>query len=166
VKTVPTVWIEGPDGVLSVRTHAPKDFVVWQSDAEGDPVLFRSSNKNEAIGWAKCKVGITAANGESGKPAPNEQERPMHATDITATVVRPDDERGSGWNWAEAATEAWLAAARDAGLAIEAEDHDYRGESVAACVRADGTWYELEIGRGGNPDEVRAVPQDAGPLRA
>jgi len=61
VKTVPTQWIEGPDGVLSVRTLGPQEHVVWNDDADGDPVQFRSDHKREAIGWAKCKVGITAA---------------------------------------------------------------------------------------------------------
>lgn len=82
----------------------------------------------------------------------------MDATDITATITRPTaDQYGLDWNWAEAATAAWLSAARDAGHTIEAEDYDDHGDSVAGRVRVDGTWYDLEVGRGGDPDEVRAV---------
>lgn len=82
----------------------------------------------------------------------------MHATDITATITRPADQFGSDWNWAQAAMEAWVNAAHTAGLTIEAEDHGDYGDSIAGRVQVGGTVYALEVGRGGDPDEVRAIP--------
>lgn len=80
-------------------------------------------------------------------------------TDIHATFTPPADRRhdDDDWNWADAATRAWLDAARDAGLVIDAEDYDYHGDSVAGRVMVDSAWYDLEVSDS-NRDEVRAVP--------
>jgi hypothetical protein len=77
----------------------------------------------------------------------------MDISTITATVMRPADQYGTDWNWAEEATAAWLAAARDAGITVDQEDDDVYGEYTAARVLIDGAWYEIEL-RG---DEVRAI---------
>lgn len=81
--------------------------------------------------------------------------------DITASVARPDNEVGSDWNWAEAATAVWLDAAREAGITIEAENREpEHPDTEAARVKVQGSWYVLEVGRGGDPDGVRAVFAD------
>lgn len=85
--------------------------------------------------------------------------------EVSATIVRPTDQYGSDWNWAEAATGAWLAAAREAGLIVRAVSTEVSGEYTAARVLAVdprrlavGRWYTLEL-RG---DTIRAH-EDEGP---
>jgi hypothetical protein len=82
---------------------------------------------------------------------------PMH---ITATLTRPPDEYGSGWNWAEAATQQWIAAAAAAGLTVTvvAEEVDHPNTEVA-IVTVGGSEYVLEVC--GN--EIRAAEKDASP---
>lgn len=50
----------------------------------------------------------------------------MRTTDVTAPLRQAPDEYSAGWNWAEAAIAAWLAAAEHAGLdvTIRSTDHD------------------------------------------
>lgn len=85
----------------------------------------------------------------------------MDATDITTTITTPADQFGSDWNWAEEAADAWLTAARAEGITIEDEDYETgNAEFVAGRVRVDGTWFDLEVGRGGDPNEVRAVEHE------
>lgn len=83
------------------------------------------------------------------------EEHTVHATDITATITRPDIQ--DDWFWPSVATTAWLNAARAAGITITAKDFTDHGDSVAARVRVDDTWFDLEVGRNGNPDQVRAI---------
>lgn len=73
----------------------------------------------------------------------------MSATDITVPLEHAPDEFGTGLNWAEAATEAWLAEARKAGLTAEVHStHDENSENQAATVRVDGALFVLEAHRG------------------
>ena len=81
----------------------------------------------------------------------------MTATDITVSLARPADEHASGWNWAEAATDAWTAAAEKAGLSVELVSEEVKhADSEAATVRVDGTEYVIEV----RNDEIRAIPAD------
>ncbi|MGH7743311.1 MAG: hypothetical protein ACREQ5_00615 [Candidatus Dormibacteria bacterium] len=77
--------------------------------------------------------------------------------DITATITLPANQFGSDWNWAEEATTAWLAEAAKHNVSIEEVDTDLDEDSVAAKIQHNGIWYDLEVGRTGNSNEVRAV---------
>ncbi len=82
------------------------------------------------------------------------QEVPMLATDITATITRPADEHASGWDWADAATSAWLDAAKAAGSTAELHSTEVDDVNLqAAIVRDGGDLYALEV----REDDVVAV---------
>ena len=82
----------------------------------------------------------------------------IRAIDGGTFIDRPSnaDLYGSDWNWAEAATEAWLAAARVAGLAatvVSTEVPDLNHD--AAIVAAGGRRYVVTVHDSG---DIRAVP--------
>lgn len=78
----------------------------------------------------------------------------MQITEITASITTSDE---GDWNWADAGRDAWLAAAAEAGLTIQAETWDgVSAEYGCTRVLVDGTWYEIEL-RG---DEARAIVID------
>jgi lysyl-tRNA synthetase class I len=73
----------------------------------------------------------------------------MQVTDITAPLRQVPDEFGTGLSWAEAATEAWLAAARQAGVSAEVQSVHHRDvENQAATVRVNGELYVLQADQG------------------
>lgn len=77
----------------------------------------------------------------------------VHPTDIIVTVERPIDWIDSGWNWAEAGGDAWLAEATKAGIRVEDELDtmlDYNHD--CAVIKIGGRWYELRM----ESDVVRA----------
>lgn len=79
----------------------------------------------------------------------------MRATDIVAPLHKVPDEYATGWNWAEAAAHAWLAAAEKAGLSATIRSMEHKDfEGRAATVDVDGVGYALEVHSG----KVRARP--------
>jgi hypothetical protein len=79
----------------------------------------------------------------------------MTATDITVTLARPTDD--CAWNWAEAATAQWIAAAEEAGLTVELVSEEVQHvDSEAAIVSVNDTHYVLDV----HGDTVRAIPAD------
>jgi hypothetical protein len=74
------------------------------------------------------------------------QESTVTATDITATLDRSADAFASGWDWAEAATEAWLTAARKDGLGVTVHSTEVADvNSQAAIVKVygeNGDWTD------------------------
>lgn len=71
-------------------------------------------------------------------------------TTITADMpARPIDDPGD-WNWADAASDAWVAAARSVGLDPVIVDFDSTlwdvdYATVADLVQIDGTTYRLDV---------------------
>lgn len=81
----------------------------------------------------------------------------MSPTDIIAWIDRPEaNERGAdGWDWAEAATGAWLAMAERLGVSAEVVSRDVVDASHdAAIVEVDGRAYVLTL----REDTVGAYP--------
>lgn len=80
------------------------------------------------------------------------------AEDITATLVARNEE--PGWNWADQARTAWLAAAEEAGLVIEdeiQEPADGRYDNFVTRVQSAGQWYTVSVRLG---DDIRAELDD------
>jgi hypothetical protein len=81
----------------------------------------------------------------------------MQVTEITAPLRQTPDEFGTGLSWAEAATEAWLAAAKQAGVPAEVQSvHHQDTDNRAATVRVNGELYVLRADQG----TVMARPAD------
>ncbi|MEV4454440.1 hypothetical protein [Microbispora sp. NPDC049633] len=80
----------------------------------------------------------------------------MSPTDIIAWVERPA--RADSWNWAEAATEAWLAMADSLGWPGEVVSYEVEDtNNDAAIVAVDGRRYVLTL----RDDTVSAHPANA-----